>query len=59
MQYEAKGQISVAGQMSGLGFLERKDVQGPGIGLAIFRLVVGPDARLPRTSPVTLDVLTG
>lgn len=30
-----------------------------GVGPASPRLVVGPDARLPRTSPVTLDVLTG
>lgn len=33
--------------------------RGQGFRPASPRLVVGPDARLPRTSPVTLDVLTG
>lgn len=30
-----------------------------GVRRAIPRPVIVPDARLPRTSPVTLDILTG
>lgn len=36
-----------------------KGCEESGLRRAIPKLVVGPDARLPRTSPVTLDVLTG
>lgn len=42
-----------------LGSFRWEGCGGSEVGPAISRLVVGPDARLPRTSPVTLDVLTG
>lgn len=57
---EVRGQIPLAGQMSGLG-LEGGRREGSGVRCRACNLqaVVGPDARLPRTSPVILDVLTG
>lgn len=42
-----------------LWIFREKGCEESGVGRTIPRLVVAPDARLPRTSPVTLDVLTG
>ena len=54
-----RGQVSVTNPMSGSPCGGFQGGRGQGVGPASPRLVVGPDARLPRTSPVTLDVLTG
>lgn len=61
MGSEVGFQLPIRCQVQGFKGGRGKDVwrQGSGVRPAIPRLVVGPDARLPRTSPVTLDVLTG